>query len=192
MIEDNVLITVRNRNAGSTRYTLDDGTSRFFEYNEIKKVPFGELKTLSYSHGGQGILRDCLIIEDKDALAYLNMEVEPEYYYSEKEVKEILLNGSLDQLEDTLNFAPEGVIEMIKKLAVELEIPDTRKREMIYKKTGMNINNAIYINKVMAEESSNEGSEEGPKRKTTPLTVEKTERKTSVPATADKYKVVKR
>ena len=46
--------------------------------------------------------------------------VEPEYFYTEKEVKELLTNGSLEQLEDTLNFAPEGVIELIKTMPVKM------------------------------------------------------------------------
>ncbi len=81
------------------------------------------------------------------------METEPEYFYTEDDIKEILLNGSLDQLEDTLNFAPKGVIDIIKKVAVDLEIPDIRKRDMISEKTGLNISNAIDINHIMSEDS---------------------------------------
>ena len=145
MIEDNILVTVRNRNTGSTRYMLDNGVSRHFEHNEVKKIPFGELKTLTYTNGVQCILKDCLVIENEEALL-LNLEVEPEYFYSEEEVKTILLNGTLDQLEDMLNFAPDGIIEIVKKLAVSLEILDIHKRDMISEKTGFSINNAINVN----------------------------------------------
>ena len=145
MIEDNTLVIVRNRNAGSTRYMLDNGVSRHFEHNEVKKIPFGELKTLAYTNMVQCILKDCLVIENEEALL-LNLEVEPEYFYSEEEVKTILLNGTLDQLEDMLNFAPDGIIEIVKKLAVSLEILDIHKRDMISEKTGFSINNAINVN----------------------------------------------
>ena len=145
MIEDNTLVIVRNRNAGSTRYMLDNGVSRHFEHNEVKKIPFGELKTLTYTNGVQCILKDCLVIENEEALL-LNLEVEPEYFYSEEEVKTILLNGTLDQLEDMLNFAPDGIIEIVKKLAISLEILDIHKRDMISEKTGFSINNAINVN----------------------------------------------
>ena len=43
---------------------------------------------------------------------------------------------------------------LAQKLAVELEIPDTRKRKMISEKTGLNIDNAIMINHKMNDEDS--------------------------------------
>jgi len=166
------MIKVRNRNAGSTGYDLENGQHRKFEFNETKIVPLSELRALSFTPGGEYILKNCLVVEDKSALEALNLEVEPEYFYSEAEIKEILLNGSYDQLEDTLNFAPDGVIEIIKKLAVSLEIPDVNKREMISKKTGFNINNAIMVNKVMAEDQTEEAKDDAPKRKTQPIVTE--------------------
>ena len=36
---------------------------------------------------------------------------------------------------DTLDFAPEGVIGLMKDLAVKLEIPDVRKRQAISERT---------------------------------------------------------
>ena len=55
MIEDNTLVIVRNRNAGSTRYMLDNGVCRHIKYNEVKKVPFGELKT-AMNYKGEGTI----------------------------------------------------------------------------------------------------------------------------------------
>lgn len=186
------MVVVRNRNVGGTGYTLENGFHRQFEYNEVKKVPLTELIQLSYAGGGEKILRDYLVIDDKSALDALNLEVEPEYFYSDVEIKKILLEGTLDQLEDTLNFAPGGVIEIIKKMAVDLEIPDTRKRDMITKATGFNINNAINVRHMLAEDQPQEEDKETPKRKTTPLKVGETslERKAAVPA--NKYNVVKK
>ena len=103
----------------------------------------------------------------------LDLDVELEYFYSENDIKKVLLEGNLDQLEDTLNFAPDGVIEIIKKMAVDLEIPDVRKRDMISKKTGFNINNAINVNHILAEgEEDNKTIEEKPRRKSTPINSE--------------------
>jgi hypothetical protein len=185
-MDDKTLISVRNRNIGSTGYSLDNGFRRNFAPNEVKKIPFDELRQLSFVPGGEDIIRDCLVIENQEALDALNLGVEPEYFYSPEDVKKILFEGSLDQLEDTLNFAPDGIIEMIKKIAVESEIPDTRKREMITKKTGFSIDNAIMVNKVMAEGQPEESKNEAPVRKSTPLKT----RKTEAPATNSKYKVV--
>jgi len=183
------MVMVRNRNVGSTGYTLDNGFHRQFEHNEVKKIPLEELQQLSYAPGGEYILKNLLVIDDKSALEYLNMTVEPEYFYSDEDIKKILIDGSLDQLEDTLNFAPEGVIESLKRFAVELEIPDVRKRDMISAKTGFNITSAINVNHVLAEGVDEEPKPEAPKRKASPITASTTpERKAAAPAS--KYKVV--
>lgn len=181
------MVKVRNRNAGSTGYDLENGGHRKFEYNETKIVPLSELRTLSYTPGGEYILKNCLVVEDKSALEALNLEVEPEYFYDEATIKEILLNGSYDQLEDTLNFAPEGVISMIKDFAVKFEIPDVNKRKMISEKTGFNIDNAIRVNQIMAETQDEETKDEAPKRKTSPIEVS-----SAAPQRKTTYKIVEK
>ena len=150
------IVSVTNRNNGFTGYTIPDlNITRTFNIGETKKISLDELKQLQFVEGGDYLLKHCLIINDKNALEVLNMsDVEPEYFYTEAEIKELLTNGSLDQLEDALNFAPEGVIEIIKSMAIKMELPDTRKRKIISDKTGLNIDNAIMVNEVMKEEHS--------------------------------------
>nr|DAD62389.1 MAG TPA: hypothetical protein [Caudoviricetes sp.] len=150
------VVSVTNRNVGYTCYSLQDsGVSRTFTPSETKKIPLEELKQLQFVEGGDYILRNCLLINDKEALAALDMEdVEPEYYYTEEDIKNLLETGSLDLLEDCLNFAPSGVIDIIKRVAVATELPDTRKRELISQKTGFNIDNAIRVNSVMNDDNS--------------------------------------
>ena len=82
---------------------------------------------------------------------------------------------------------------MAKDIAVKEEIPDVRKRDMLSKKTGLNINNAIMINKVMEEED--EADAEAPKERRVP----KEKVKEPAPAeetpkrrTTPQYKVVKK
>ena len=58
-----------------------------------------------------------------------------------------------------MNFAPDGVIDLIKTIAVETELPDTRKRKLISEKTGLNIDNAIMVNTVMATEEDSAPTE---------------------------------
>ena len=182
------MVVVRNRNVGGTGYALENGFHRQFEHNEIKTIPLEELRQLSYAPGGEYILKHLLVIEDKSALEYLNLQVEPEYFYSDEDIKKLLLEGTLDQLEDTLNFAPDGVIESLKKIAVDLEVPDMRKREMISKKTGFDINGAINLRHLLSNESEEAGTnEEAPKRKAAPIT-STPQQKADAPAR--KYKVV--
>ena len=82
------------------------------------------------------------------------MEVEPEYFYSTEDIKNILLNGTMDEFEDFINFATEGGLDTAKKLAVDLQIPDMRKRKMLGEKLNFNVNTAIEINEMMANEDA--------------------------------------
>ena len=192
-MDENKLVSVRNRNSGSTGFVLDNGVKVNFEYNETRKIPFKQLMELTYAPGGQYILDNYLVVEDEEALAALNMAVEPEYFYSENEIKKILLDTSdesLARLEDTLNFAPEGAIDLIKKIAIDIEVPDIRKRDLISKRTGFNINNSINLMHQLAEESGEEAKEEAPKRKVAPLTAESAAPQRKAETPAKKYNVV--
>ena len=183
MIKDDTLVKVRNRANGSIGYTLDGGFHRSFEYKETKKVPFSELKQLQYAPGGAYALDNLLVIEDTEVLELLNMKVEPEYFYDEANIKNMLLNGSIDAFADFLDFAPEGAIDIAKDLAVKFEIPDVRKRDMLSEKTGLNITNAIMVNKIMEEDSTKE--EEAPKQRrvqSEEKLTETKERRTTTPA----------
>lgn len=187
-MKDTELVQVRNRNNGTTGYTLDNNFHRDFSPKEIKKVPFSELKQLSYAPGGQYILDNYLVIENQEALNLLNMKVEPEYFYTEEKVKEILFSDNLDAFADFLDFAPKGAIEIAKNIAINEQIPDVRKRDMLSKKTGLNINNAIMVNEVMKAEDETSKEEKKVRRVQTESNKEdKTpSRRTSLPD----YKIV--
>lgn len=148
MLDKNTMIKVINRSFGSVGYDVPDlGIRRVYEPGEIKEVTFEELLKLSYSVGGKKLIKKYLVMNNKDAVEEILGEVEPEYYYTDAEVKYLLLNGSIEQLEDCLDFADGGVIDLVKKLAVELQINDIRKREIITQKTGFDINSAIQVMK---------------------------------------------
>lgn len=189
-IKDDDLISVRNRNNGETWYQLDNGVLRTFQRDEIKKVPFKELVELNYSQGGQALLAESLVIENKDALELLNMSVEPEYFYKDSDIRELLFNGTYDEFADFLDFAPEGAIEIAKDIAVREEIPDVKKRDMLSEKTGLNINNAIMVNHIMDDEGEKKEEVKKERRvKSAETTETKSVRRTAVPA-APNYKVV--
>lgn len=193
MIRDNTLISVRNRNSGDTGYTIpDQHIDRTWAYNETKKIPFAELRSFSYMPGGLYCLNNLLVVEDEEAIKMLNMEVEPEYYYTEDDIRNLLITpNNYDAFADFLDFAPDGAIEIAKNLAIKEEIPDVKKRDMLSEKTGLNISNAIMVNKVMAEET--EAVEEKKERRVKVEEPKKEEaaaaptRRTTAPP---KYKVV--
>ena len=151
---ENKLVNVRNRNNGSTGYYLADSRiNRTWAPGETKQIPISELQSLQWEPGGDYILKNLLVVEDASVVSKLNMQVEPEYFYTEEEIRKILFQGSLDELLDYLDFAPEGGIELIKHIAVSEQLPDTRKREAISKHTGFNIDTAIQINRMMDDET---------------------------------------
>lgn len=192
-IKDDDLISVRNRNNGETWYQLDSGIVRVFQRDEIKKVPFKELVQLNYSEGGRALLAENLVVENKEALALLNMNVEPEYFYEDSDIRMLLFDGTYDEFADFLDFAPEGAIEIAKDIAVREEIPDNKKREMLSKKTGLNITNAIMVNHIMDDDSDKK--EEAKKERRVKIAdagetaKDKPARRTAAPATPN-YKVV--
>ena len=175
MIEKDTLIKVKNRDSGTVGYTIPElgNLHRSFSKGETKEITMDELRKLSYISGGKVLLQNYLIVQNQDALKeLLSDDVEPEYYYGEEEIKKLLLTGSNDQLLDCLEFAPEGVIGLVKDLAVSLKINDISKRNIILEKTGFNVTNAIAINEETIE---SEGEEAKSSRRSAPVTVEKSD-----------------
>ena len=175
MIEKDTLIKVKNRDSGTVGYTIPElgNLHRSFSKGETKEITMDELRKLSYISGGKILLQNYLIVQNQDALKeLLSDDVEPEYYYGEEEIKKLLLTGSNDQLLDCLEFAPEGVIGLVKDLAVSLKINDISKRNIILEKTGFNVTNAITINEETIED---EGEEAKSSRRSAPVTVEKSD-----------------
>lgn len=153
------LIKVLNRDNGSVVYSIPEmnGLRRVFQAGETKQVTFEELQKLSYIPGGMELLKDSLVIKDnEEAIKLLLGHVEPEYSYNQNDIVKILKEGSLDEFLDCLDFAPEGVIDLIKNLAVQLPLNDVEKREAIFNKTGFNVDNAIKIKKETTEPAKEE------------------------------------
>lgn len=173
MLKKDTLVKVINRGNARVSYVIPDsnGLKRLWHAKEAKEIPMDELRKIMWTTGGAYILKNYLIIENEEAIKELfSEEPEPEYYYTEDEVKQLLLTGTNEQLLDCLDFAPEGVIETVKSLAVSLKLNDVSKREIIFNKTGFNVTNAININK----ESETAEEVEKTERRTTPIQIEET------------------
>ena len=176
MIENSMTIKVTNRDNGSIGYSVPDlGVHRTFQPKESKEISAAALRKLSYLPGGDVIIKDYLIIHNEELLKELLGEVEPEYYYSEDEVKTLLLSGSLEQLQDCLDVAPNGVIDLIKSLAVSLKIDNVSKRKAIQEKTGFNVTRAIEINEETEEEEEETSKENNQGRRAAPISTKKEE-----------------
>jgi len=154
-MEDNMKVKVKNRSGnGIVGYTIPDmgNLRREFQDGEEKILTYEEIRKLSYIPGGSMILKDYLIIEDKNVLKELNYDIEPEYFYSKEDIIRLMQTGTLDEFLDCLDFAPEGVKESIKSIAVELPLNDVAKRQAIQEKLGFNVTNAIENLKIAEED----------------------------------------
>jgi len=135
---------VKNRSAGRVIYKIpEDNVRREFAPGETKRISYPELLHLSYQPGGRELMANFLQIQSEGVLNSLNIRTEPEYYMSEKQVIDLLQNGSLEAFLDCLDFAPQGVIDLIKKFSVSLPLSDYSKRQALKEKTGFDVDAAI-------------------------------------------------
>ena len=144
MIKEDTMYNVKNRSSSVVVYRIPESNlRREFAPGETKRIPFGELEKLTYQEGGRTMLEQFLQIIDEAATSNLNVHREIEYDMSEAQVKELLLSGSLDAFLDALDFAPIGVIDLIKVLAVKLPLTDLNKRKALKDKTGFDVDKAL-------------------------------------------------
>lgn len=140
----NDLYNVKNRSAGMVVYSVPElGVRRVFSPGETKRITFNELEALSFIPGGKEIIANYLQVRSAQVLEELNVHTEPEYFMDRDQVIELIKTGTLDQFMDALDFAPAGVIELIKTLSVELPVDDFNKRKAIKDKLGYDIDAAI-------------------------------------------------
>lgn len=187
---------VTNRSAGLVGYALPEMgiKNRTFQPGETKKISGTELANLSYLPGGPVLMKDYLQIQDAEARTELIGRVEPEYNMSIEDVKKLIQYGSMDEWLDCLDFAPDGVIDIIKTLSVELPLTDTSKMSAFKEKKGFDLARAIRAkqeDKMEELAASGQGQiEAAPQRRTQ---VQKEEPANPARRTSgSKYKVTKR
>lgn len=157
MLENNDKVIVENRGNATCCYRVPDtNIIRTFVAEERKEISMGELRAATQIPGTRRVIKDNLIIHSKEAVEELLPEVEPEYFYTMKDVDFLLSRGTLDQLCDALDFAPEGVVSLIKDQAVNTELNDMRKREAILEQTGFNVTKAIEIKRLSEVKTESE------------------------------------
>ena len=123
---------VKNRSASVVVYTIpENNIRREFMPGETKKISKEELDQLSFQPGGRTLMASFLQIQSDEALQDLNIPVEPEYYMNEQQIVDLIKTGEYDAFLDCLDFAPTGIMDLIKKFAIEIPMTDTRKIEAL-------------------------------------------------------------
>jgi hypothetical protein len=147
---------VKNRGAGHVSYRIpEDGIRRSFAPGETKEISYAELEKLTFQPGGMMILTNYLQILEEATIKAFGMKVEPEYHMSEAQIAALIKTGSIDAFLDALDFAPVAVIDLIKKLSVDIPLVDMAKRKALKEKTGFDVDAALRHIEEEKEDSGN-------------------------------------
>lgn len=172
---------VANRSASTVVYKIPEmNIRRTFAPGEVKRLTFEELQKLSYQPGGRELMANFLQIRSEGIVKTLNIPAQPEYYMDENQIVELLKTGSQAEFLDCLDYAPVGVVDLIKKYAVSLPLTDYDKRQALKAKTGFDVDEAIK------NETAEKAEEEG----TTVTPAAAAEVPGGRRTTGDKYKVI--
>ena len=191
MLHNTDKVRVENRANAIVAYSVPESKIiRRFVSGEGKEIEMGELRQAIQIPGTYRVIENNLIIHSKEAVEELLPTAEPEYFYNAQDVDFLLERGTVDQLKDALDFAPAGVVDLIKERAVKNEIHDIRKREAILETTNFNVTKAIEINHLAEVETKTETKT----RRAAPITEEAQTTQSEAPVrrtAAPKYTVVK-
>ena len=156
-MENTRMCLVKNRSASRVIYRIPElGIRREFSPTETKKISYDELEKLSYQPGGLVMMTNFLQIQDVPTTTELGIRTEPEYHMSEQQIVELIKVGSLDAFLDCLDFAPVGVIDLLKKYAVAVPLVDYDKRKALKEKTGFDVDAALKL--IAAEKAEEEAA----------------------------------
>ena len=167
-MENTKICLVKNRSASRIVYRIPEmGIRREFSPTETKKISYEELEKLSYQPGGLAIMTNFLQIQDAPAIAELGIHAEPEYHMSEHQIIDLIKTGSLDAFLDCLDFAPVGIIDLVKKYAVNVPLADYEKRKALKEKTGFDVDAALK--NIAAEKAEEEAKATTTQRRIQPI-----------------------
>ena len=176
---------VKNRGASLVVYKIpEDGIRREFKPGQTLQISSEELEKLTYQPGGTLILSQFLQILDLDGIQAAHIKTEPEYHMSEADVAALIKTGSLDAFLDALDFAPIGVIDLIKKLSIDIPLVDIAKRKALKEKTGFDVEAALKHNEEDKEDDQKTILKQSGERRV------KTEEVPAGRRTAPKYNVI--
>lgn len=183
-------VSVTNRSNGFISYVLpDERIRREFYPNETKEISIDELHKVAVQTGGRELLYNFLFINDQKVVReVLNIEEELEYWLKEAQIPAWINSCSLDEFKDALDFAPEGIKDLIKKYSVSEPLNDVRKRQALLDILNFSVDSAIQIETLAKQEDEVDGSENvsagGHKRRAKTSTIENAEK------AQPKYKVI--
>lgn len=149
-------IKVTNRSNGTVILKVQDRHFRA-ELNpkETRVLNYGDILDVAAQPGGRNLIYNFLLIQDAEALRQgLNVKEEPEYWLTEEKIPNWMNTCSLDEFKDALQFAPQGVLDLIKKYAVSQPLNDMAKRIAIKDALQFDVTLAITNNEKSGEDEA--------------------------------------
>ena len=149
-------IKVTNRSNGTVILKVRDRHFRA-ELNpkETRVLNYGDILDVAAQPGGRNLIYNFLLIQDAEALRQgLNVKEEPEYWLTEEKIPSWMNTCSLDEFKDALQFAPQGVLDLIKKYAVSQPLNDMAKRIAIKDALQFDVTLAITNNEKSGEDEA--------------------------------------
>lgn len=139
------MIKVINRSAGNVTYNLEElKIRRVFTPNESKDVEEKELNTLFQMDGGAELVKHHLLVDDKEWVEK-HFEAPVEYFWKLEDIERCVKEDPIDLFTETLDYAPQGVLELIKEYSWRLPLSDLNKIEVIRTKLGFDVQAAQAI-----------------------------------------------
>lgn len=138
---------VYNRSDSNITYSLPElSIRRVFSLGEGKELDEKEMNALYQLDGGKTLIEEYLLVDDEAWVkAHFSEEPALEYYWKPEDIKKCLLNDSLELFQETLEYAPLGVIDLIKMYAWQMPISDLNKIEAIRQATGFDVLAAVEV-----------------------------------------------
>lgn len=150
MLDNKTLVKIKNRYNGFVTYSVPDmnNLTRTFSPNETKaQITVEEIRMLNGQTGGRRLLEDFLVIvEPQELIEELfpgKLDTQPEYAYGDKEITYMLESATVDAFKDFIDFAPLGILEIVKEKAVSLPLQSYDKRQYMLEKLDYDVDAAI-------------------------------------------------
>ncbi len=170
-MNEKTVVAVTNRSTGIAYYVIPEmNIRREYQPNETKRVSVGEIAAVCSQPGGRELLYNYFIVQNTDIVhETMNIKEEPEYWLTASQIPTWLNSCTIDEFSDALNYAPEGVKDLIKKYSISVPLNDMNKRELVKDVLGFDVTAAI---KAQTPETEEEKAINNPQvtsgRKTTP------------------------
>ena len=144
-------VKVYNRSTGVVGYSIPEmNITRTFNIGEVKNIDLSELEMLFQMAGGAELIVEDLMVCDKNWVNE-HFEAPIEYWWTPDKIKKCVLEDDLDLFAETLDYAPEGVVEYIKQFSWQLPLTDLNKIKILQEKTGFDCLAAVEIMKSNAD-----------------------------------------